>query len=454
MASTIDKSAIDDYIKNEMDQFKIPGLALGIIYNGQIEYVKGYARGEKLAIEPHTPFIIGSLSKSLTAVAIMQLAEAGIIDLDQSLNTYIPWLTLGAEYDNPLTARHLLLQTSGLPLAAGLSELTTSSLITLEEEVRALEDIALANAPGVRFEYSNANYLLLGYLIEKVTNQSYAEYMQQEIVEPLQMKNTFFSQEEALENGLAKGYIKKLGFPVAVEVQYLANSLAAGFIISSAEDMLNYLSMHLKQGEFAAREVLSSQQLSELYQVGTVKEGSTDYAMGLISFDHIGADALYHDGSTQGYNSAFVFSPQEQWAVVVLTNLGSMIELSAGRIALSIADFLRGANLEPSTRLNSSIYLMALLILALLLFLILRSIIVLLQRKTLKKGWVLYLAFFIELMASLFIFILFPRGAGFPVWRLLSLYHPDLVYAFLIIGALLLFKALIRGLFILQKRFV
>ncbi len=453
----IDGKEIDSFIEQEMQISRIPGLALAIVYNGEPVYLKGYGTaGTSGPATAQTPFIIGSVSKSFTALAAMQLVEEGKLDLDRPVQDYLPWFTMAGEHDpGDITVRHLLVQTSGIPNAAGVTSLARSSIKTTEEELRALSEVHLASKPGHSYIYSNANYNILGHLIDRVSESGYVHHVRENIFEPLGMKNSYLSRIEGLDAGMSDGYTKVLGFPLAGEVQYLDNSLAAGFIISSAEDMCHYLLMHLNGGSYKGNTILTDVGLAELYRPGNVVEGDSVYAMGLVVTEDRDSTLVMHDGATQGFNSGLVFSPEEQWGVVVLTNVGTMIELPAMPLATGVADMIRGSNPDTGSQTSRSYYLIGLAIMFALLILAIRSII-LLPRKWKERikenppqGFLpvvirLVLPLVLEVAVPLAVFLIIPAGAGFPVWRLLGLYHPDLVWGLLILSGLLLVKVFLR----------
>lgn len=461
----IDGPEIDSFIEQEMQVSRIPGLALAVVYNGEPVYLKGYGTaGSSGPVTARTPFIIGSVSKSFTALAVMQLVEEGRLELDRPVKDYLPWFTMAGNYDaGEITVRHLLVQTSGIPNAAGVTSLERSSIKTAEEELRALSEIPLADRPGHSYIYSNANYNILGYLVDKVSENGYVHHVRENIFEPLEMENSYLSRSDGLEAGMSDGHTKVLGFPLAGEVQYLDNSLAAGFIISSAEDMSRYLLMHLEGGSCEGNTILPGAAMSELYSPGNVAEGESVYAMGLVVTDDQGRTLVMHDGATEGFNSGLVFSPEEQWGVVVLTNVGTMIELPAMPLAKGVADLIRGNNPNTGSQTSRNYYLLGLAITFTLLVLVTRSII-LLPRKWAGKikenppqGLLpllirLVLPLVLEVAVPLTVFLIIPAGAGFPVWRLLGLYHPDLVWGLLILSGLLLVKAFLRlALYLVNK---
>ncbi len=457
-AEELDTDAVDAYIESEMRISRIPGLALGIIQDGQIAYLQGYGSADsEREVTPETSFIIGSLSKSFTAASAMQLVEAGKLELDKPVINYLPWFTMAGEHDaDEITVRHLLVQTSGIPNLAGVTSLAKGSTKSLEEEVRGLSKTSLEHRPGEAYIYSNANYLILGLVIEKVTGQDYSEYVRSNIFEPLEMENSYLSKQEGEAGGMASGHVRWFGATRESDVQYLDNSLAAGFIISSAEDMCRYLLMYLNQGRYGGVEVLSEESIEAMYQPGTATDEGGGYAMGLLKRIENETMIMNHDGATQGFNAAMAFAPEEQWGVVVFTNTSGQIEIPAGAITMGVAEFLMGNEPEGSSRVPFFIYLALLIIIMVLLVLVIRSILIL-PRKWGKKIRThrprgipsltrkVILPLLLELLVPFLLLYYIPAGAGFSVWQLLALFHPDLVYGIILLSLLMLVKALWRG---------
>ena len=190
---------IESFVQNEMAAQRIPGLALGIVEGDRIAYVRGFGRADDSGIEvtPQTPFIIGSVSKSFTALAVMQLVEAKRIELDAPVQRYVPWFRVADEKASAeITVRHLLNQTSGLSTKTGRSfqgDGDTSDT-ALEQAVRKLDSAELTAPVGSKHQYSTVNYSVLGLIVQTVTGQSYESYVQARIFDPLQMGNSYTSE--------------------------------------------------------------------------------------------------------------------------------------------------------------------------------------------------------------------------------------------------------------------
>ena len=196
-----------------MKELGIPGAALVVVQGDQIVHLKAFgvadASGRPVTLQ--TPFVTGSTGKSFTALAIMQLVEAGKTNLDSPVQTYLPWFRVAdVNRSKMITVRQFLNQVSGLPQSIGQTQLTRMDLsnAAIENNVRALASVELIAPAGECYEYSNANYVRVGMIIQAVRGQSYETYIREHISQPLDMQNRFASKTEAEKDGLAVGYQK------------------------------------------------------------------------------------------------------------------------------------------------------------------------------------------------------------------------------------------------------
>jgi CubicO group peptidase (beta-lactamase class C family) len=343
-------SAIDACVDEQMHRLKIPGLGLAIVQGDEIVYQRGYGRarpgGE--APTPQTPFFIGSLTKSFTALAVLQLVEAGKIELDAPVQRYLPWFRIADPHASAeITVRHLLNQTSGLSASSGEIPLANfdGSPGAAECQARALSTLALTRPVGLAFEYSNANYNLLGLIIESATGQSYADYVHEYIFTPLGMSHTYTSPAIAKQNGLAVGHQYWFAIPFAVpNMPAPHGSLASGQLISSAEDMAHYMIALLNEGYYDDAQVISAAIINESHR------GVADFqAMGLSLgqygmgwfIDKIGGTKLvWHSGTNPDFAAYMALLPEQKRGVVLLFNASHhwmnpvLSDLGAGVTAL------------------------------------------------------------------------------------------------------------------------
>jgi CubicO group peptidase (beta-lactamase class C family) len=358
-----DLAAIDRYVRSEMEAQRIPGLALGIVHGDRIVHVQGFGQAEKSGPEvtPQTPFLIGSVTKSFTALAIMQLSEAGRVQLDAPVQRYLPWWRVADPVaSTQVTVRHLLYQVSGLSKATGNAYATSGDThdSALEDRVRALRNAKLTEPVGATWQYSNANYWTLGMIVQAVSGQSYESYIQKHIFDPLQMRTSYTSRAEAAQHGLPNEHRYWYSFPVAAELPFDRGGLGAGGLSSSALDMARYLGLYLNDGRSGATALVSLAGAAELQRPGvpTGVDG-VSYAMGWDVSQLHGVSTLSHDGSGFGSHANVVLVPDRGWGVVVMENgENSPDEFFGSRRMTGIASGVTGMLLgqQPPTPTSSS----------------------------------------------------------------------------------------------------
>jgi CubicO group peptidase (beta-lactamase class C family) len=344
-----DFAAVDTYLEAQMKTLKIPGLALAIVQGDQVIYVKGYgqAHPDGSPVTSQTPFMIGSTTKSITALAVMQLVESGKIELDAPVQTYIPWFRVADESSSAqITVKHLLTQTSGFSSAAGHVELTASdtSEQAIENSVRALKDVALVRPPGKAYEYSNVNYTVLGLVVQLVSGQSYESYVQENVFDPLEMRHSFTSLDKARRNGMSTGYVTFFGLPIARDVPFNRGNIAGGYLICSAEDLAHYLIAQLNEGHYGNVSVISPQGLDAMHQP-LVNSGTLgdSYGMGWHISPVNGVPAIWHDGDNPNFAANLMMDPQAKLGIAVLNNAnGTFVLQASNQIATGVQAILLG----------------------------------------------------------------------------------------------------------------
>jgi CubicO group peptidase (beta-lactamase class C family) len=322
--------AIDAYIEKEMRRMNIPGVSLALIDGGEVVHQRGFGRarpgGE--APSPQTPFFIGSLTKSFTAVAVMQMVEAGKVELDAPVQRYLPWFRVAdPQASAQITVRHLLNQTSGLPTWTGELILADSDAApsAAERQARDLATLALEHPVGSAWEYSNSNYQVLGLIIKAASGDSYAAYVQKHIFDPLDMRHSYTAKAAAQQDGLATGHQYWFGVPVAnPNVPLPHGALAGGLLISSVEDIARYLITLLNGGRYDDVQILSPGGIAELERgVGEVKTYGLSlghYGMGWW-VDKMGPmKVAWHSGTLPDFFGYMALIPEQKKGVVLLCN--------------------------------------------------------------------------------------------------------------------------------------
>lgn len=322
--------AIDAYVEGQMRRLNIPGVSLAIVEGDQIVHLRGFGRARPGgdAPAPQTPFFIGSLTKSFTALAVMQLVEAGKIELDAPVQRYLPWFRVAdPQASAQITVRHMLNQTSGLPESTGEIQLADfdDRPDATERQARSLASLKLTRPVGSECEYSNMNYNLLGLIIEAASGQSYADFIQKNIFTPLGMTHTYISRAVARQNGLAMGHRYWFGIPFpASDLPIPHGSLPSGQLISTAQDMARYLIAHLNEGRYEEARILSAAGINELHR-GAVeyrKMGISAGRYGMGWFDgEIGqTKIIWHSGTVPDFEAYMALLPHQKKGVLLLFN--------------------------------------------------------------------------------------------------------------------------------------
>ena len=351
----VDKDKIDAYIQSRMQIANIPGLALGVVHDDQIVYLKGYgiADPDGRAVTPQTPFILGSTSKSFTALAVMQLVEAGKIDLDAPVTKYLPWFrTSDPAASAQITVRNLLNQNSGLPTYAGRLGFADNdqSNMALENGIRDLSGVQLSQPAGQAYEYANDNYNILGLIVQTVSGISYEDYIHSAIFAPLQMHHSAAALSDPAVSDIATGYRDWFFWPLPFDAPYPRRMTPAGFLISSAEDMTHYLTAQLNEGAYGNNQLLSPQGIATLHAPGSKISASSSYGMGWAIEGQPGSTRIWHNGDVLNFHSNLLLLPDQHIGIVVLVNVGGFLKSSVNDIPIEgVAEILLGNDLTAST---------------------------------------------------------------------------------------------------------
>jgi CubicO group peptidase (beta-lactamase class C family) len=326
-AGSIDRAAVA--IERQFDDMRV-GEAAFALMKGDEQLVAGYG-----AASPDTPFVIASVSKSFTALAILQLVDRGLVGLDSPVTAYIDWFKT-ADQTTSITVRQLLNQTSGLSTLDGTRD-AFSPGVTLEERVRSIGDYRLIGDPGAEFNYSNLNYAVLGLIIEEVTGRGYGEFVDEEIFEPLGMDHSHFDFSSSLADGLATGTITVFGFPVSLTQTAFPGLVPDGYLISTATDMARYARFQMGDGRFSGRRLLSAESMAIMHTPAVASPGGQyldEYAMGWRTGSIDGEPLIAHDGNTFGFHADVAVLPEIDAAVVVLVARSGLMVNRMDRTAL------------------------------------------------------------------------------------------------------------------------
>lgn len=318
VAGAAPEDSLDEFLAREMPASGVPGLSYAVVAaNGTTSTgARGVAMlGSDRKVTPDTPFVTGSISKSFTALAVMQLVEAGAVDLDAPLERYLTGFA--GRPAGSVTIRQLLSHTSGFSTLQGNAARPDPAGGTgqLARRVEALAESAPAHSPGTRWEYSNTNYQILGRVIEVVSGESFQAYVTRHILEPIGMAHSFVA-DGRVHDGVATGhrswFVSKRPMPNTVTPRA---SAPQGGIIASAADLARYLRV-MMNGE---DDVLSAG--GKELMMRPASAASPFYGLGW--FVDSARGTVWHSGSSPGFETLATMMPAAHRAAVVLVNGGS-----------------------------------------------------------------------------------------------------------------------------------
>ncbi|HEY6747837.1 MAG TPA: serine hydrolase domain-containing protein [Mycobacteriales bacterium] len=325
--AAVDVAAVDRAAAEAFAATRLPGMALVVTRGSQVVLVKGYGTaGAGRPVTATTQFRIASLSKSFTATAVLQLAEAGRIDLDAPVRRYLPEFTLADGDAEKITVRQLLNQTSGLADAGIADDGWTTT--TLADRIAGLRTSRTVSTPGTRFHYVDANYQILARMVEVVVGVPFAEHLRRGVLDPLGMTRTVTTataqQAPDAAPDLARGHILLFGVPVAK--QELHGFVGgSGGVVSTAGDMAHWL---IAQSGAGPRIVGAA----SLRTMQTPPAGiDTTYAMGWTRSDPAtGPPRLQHFGVLATFSADQVLLPATGYGLALLYNGNSALADTAG----------------------------------------------------------------------------------------------------------------------------
>lgn len=348
LPTKIDWSLFEDYVKTLMEKEHIAGVAVAVSQNGQIIYKAGFGVRNISTQEPVTPetiFGIASISKSFTAMAIMQLEDEGKLCVDDPVAKYIPEFKIpGVEDRNSVKIRHLLSHTTGIPPMRRRQELCT---FDKHIEYLATEDYQVLGKPGEYFSYCNDAFLLLGEIIQRLTGRLYRRYMTERILDAAGMYRSTYSLEEiARFHNVSVPYIynKKCGSLEEQPWPKLGNYEVGGGVRSNVLDLMKYAQIYVNKGVVDGKRIVSENGLKKMqepvYKIGR----NSYYGFALkITPDYCGVTLVEHGGSQPGVSSNFGFIPEKGIGAAVLTNVSNV---SAQAIWLAAINTVLGLPLD------------------------------------------------------------------------------------------------------------
>lgn len=357
----VDFARLEEFVLERMGRTNLSAVSIGLVQGNQLIWQRGFGLADREAGRPATPgtsYCIGSVTKSFTCLAIMQLQEAGLLSVDDPVERFLP-LRL-KPFGETIRIRHLMSHTSGIPALAYLENLLrhhhgavdkSLPIISVEDMLTFMNgaDEWVESRPGERWFYLNEGYVLLGAIIEQLSGMPYADYIQARILRPLGMERSYHNREAFRadsDTAVPYAFSHKEGKYLPREYPW-GRAEADGGLISNVPDMARYVAMYLGGGQAGAGPVISPASIAAMTapEVATPPreldsgEPASFYGFGLSSSNLFGRRAIAHTGMMYVATAAMKFLPEEQLGVVVLAN-------GTGYPLANIADFALALHLD------------------------------------------------------------------------------------------------------------
>ena len=428
-------SDIDTYLRSCLKNAHIPSMSVTIVDKDKVLFSQSYGNCESC----DTPFLLGSVSKSFTAVCVMQLVQQGKIDFNANISAYLPNATDG----DKIMVRQLLNHTSGLG------------------QHQTLENYKIINEQGVHV-YANVNYSLLGKIIEAVSGKTYNEYITENIFEPLQLSHTAATLNESIENGLIEGHTNYWGFHIENSHKYPASegawiTVPAGYISSSANDLGKYLQMYLNGGNG----IISEQSIDTMFYGDTVYiDGDVPYWYGYgwtTVKEPLPEPVLRHSGLIETGTSCIFILPERDIAIAITTNVNDYFVTNnmTDSLGWGIVLMLLG---NPPNEITGNAYILSHIRIDLIMLAVFAVAVLPLCRlhkyadriKNRKRLLTVLLLIAFHVILPIFILLLVPIFFATPLW-VAKAFVPDVFMTVVVSSALLFVSGLIKSIILFSR---
>ncbi|MTF39787.1 serine hydrolase [Cyanobacterium aponinum] len=321
-------SKIEQYLQSYYKYRHFMGVVT-ILYGNQVIFNQGYGMADlekQLPNTPETKFKIGSVTKQFTAAAILQLQEKGLLDVEKPLSTYLPNYPNG----DRLTIHHLLTHTAGIPNLTSFPDYSVwmNQPTTLDKLINRFENLPLEFEPGTQHRYSNSGYIILTKVIEVVSGESYGDYIQKNLLQPLGMNSTGYLSTDV--SGLAEGYILKGNEYQQADSINMDTAQGAGALYSTTADLGRWnqflfanddpMIQALSQDAIGTTASMISPQVS----LGIDVAPNLFYGYGLVIDRESKLSRIGHSGGINGFTASLMYVPDLDITTIVLSNVQSV----------------------------------------------------------------------------------------------------------------------------------
>ncbi|MFC8824656.1 serine hydrolase domain-containing protein [Streptomyces sp. NPDC057137] len=338
-------AAIDRFLNDYLEETGLPGAVVAVTRGDDVVHTAGYGHtAGGLTMTGRTPVPVASLSKSMTALAVMQLVEAGKVDLDRPVRAYLPEFTMADGRAARITVRQLLNQTSGMADSA-FPDLTLPQAHTLKGAVARMRGARLAAEPGTRWSYHNPNYFVAARLVEVVTGEPFADRLRTHLFAPLRMADSRSVDSTTDMPEDARGYVRAYGR--VIERGHPRWFTAGGHgVVTTADDLARWLIAQNNGGVGAdGRRVVSARSVATMHTPPKGEEYAMGWSLGEAG-EGGGPREIRHTGELLTQNAIQILLPERRIGIAVVSNTGMISGDDSAGIADGLRDLAEGRSPE------------------------------------------------------------------------------------------------------------
>ena len=323
---------LTDFISKEMRNNQVPAVSIAFTNRERIIWQAGFGWQDKqsgIEASPQTVYRVGSISKLFTAVAIMQLHEKSIIDIDRPIHYFCPELRFRSlkESETPITLRHLLSHRAGILRESPVGNYFDDSEPTISETVKSIIGSALIYPVGEKCKYSNLGPTVAGYILEKVTGLTFEKYIDKNILEPLEMhSSSFLPDKHAVRENLAEAFMVNFDSKLFPAPAFQLGTMPAGNLYSTVTDLANFMICMLNEGKYKNIQLLARETVTEMFtpQFNTCSQIS-EFGLGFSMGNFGKFKKFWHNGIVYGFSSDFTGLIEPGVGLILLNNVDSAV---------------------------------------------------------------------------------------------------------------------------------
>ncbi|MBN1316416.1 MAG: beta-lactamase family protein, partial [Anaerolineales bacterium] len=328
VASNSNVDLLSAWIEGQIAYSGLPGMSIGIVQDQTLLWARGFGYanvGGQIPSSPDTLYRIASITKLFTSTALLILRDAGKLQLDDSIQKHLPWFQIknGDDRWKPITIRHLITHTSGLPRESAFPYWTDDIFPTIRQVKEALAGQDAVYPPEHLWKYSNLALTLAGEVVAAVSGRDYADFIQEFILDPLEMTSTLVLSPDPEDPKLAVGYGRRLPDKSRGVCPFTDSKgiTPAANVTTSVNDLARFCMLQFRDLPQGGEQILSGRTLREMQRVHWLDPNwEAGWGLGFRILRKKGKTYVGHAGSVRGYRSQVQICPEDRIAVIVLIN--------------------------------------------------------------------------------------------------------------------------------------